>query len=68
MRDVEPITDRILRITFEAFTPITVINANAPSAYKSDIEKDKFYIEVNRQFDKWKNRGPTFLFGDWNAA
>eukprot|EP00975_Prorocentrum_lima_P016688 3538706-Prorocentrum_lima.AAC.1 len=65
--DVEPISDRVQRATFDALTPFTVINVYAPQSYRTTQEKDDFYDTVSAQFQKWKNRGPTFVIGDWNV-
>eukprot|EP00975_Prorocentrum_lima_P048285 10098783-Prorocentrum_lima.AAC.1 len=59
--DIEPINDRLQRATFDAKTPITIINAYAPQAYRQDFEKDAFYEEIETHFRKWHAKGPTFL-------
>eukprot|EP00975_Prorocentrum_lima_P044266 9280329-Prorocentrum_lima.AAC.1 len=67
LADVEPISDRLLRATFRASTPLTVIVAYAPPAARSGSEKDCFYETLEALTRKWTAIGPTLILGDMNA-
>eukprot|EP00975_Prorocentrum_lima_P052654 11036505-Prorocentrum_lima.AAC.1 len=67
IQDVEPLNDRILRITLKGVVPYTFISAYAPTAQRSDQEKDFFYDKLTELMQQWNSKGPTFLAGDFNA-
>eukprot|EP00975_Prorocentrum_lima_P050164 10503707-Prorocentrum_lima.AAC.1 len=67
MKDIEPVSDRIMRATFDAPAPITIVSVYAPTAAASTQEKDHFYDTLSEVVDKWRNRGPVYIMGDWNA-
>jgi hypothetical protein len=46
---------------------ITVLNAHAPTENKIDDTKDRFYIELERVFDKFPKYHMKVFLGDFNA-
>lgn len=67
IEDVEPYTDRLMTITLNAKLPLTIINTHIPHAERPDTEKDDAYRNLDIAFRKQKNKGPTFVVGDFNA-
>eukprot|EP00975_Prorocentrum_lima_P069467 12926573-Prorocentrum_lima.AAC.1 len=65
LSDIEPV--RLLRATFRSSAPLTVIVAYAPTATRSDVEKDSFYDALDTIARKWYNVGPTLILSDMNA-
>eukprot|EP00975_Prorocentrum_lima_P071427 12937599-Prorocentrum_lima.AAC.1 len=64
---VEPVTDIIIRAAVNAPAEITIILVYAPTAARSTQEKDHFYKILSNTCEKWRNKGPVYLLGDWNA-
>ena len=67
VQDVQPVSDRIMRMTLSYATPITVISVYAPTANRSRKEKDLFYETLQNTYQKAKNIGCVFIAGDLNA-
>eukprot|EP00975_Prorocentrum_lima_P011465 2438417-Prorocentrum_lima.AAC.1 len=65
--DIEPISDRLLRLSLRSIVPITIICTYAPTAQRTDTEKDKFYDQLYELSNKWMKKGPTLILGDFNA-
>eukprot|EP00975_Prorocentrum_lima_P018822 3964812-Prorocentrum_lima.AAC.1 len=65
---MEPITDRIMRITLSSVMPITIICICAPIAMRSDEEKKgAFHDRCSAVHNPGTSRGPTFIAGDFNT-
>eukprot|EP00975_Prorocentrum_lima_P000250 51875-Prorocentrum_lima.AAC.1 len=65
--DIEPISDRIQRLTLKSSVLITFINIYAPPALRPEEEKEVFYEKLSEVYRTWAPRGPTIIAGDWNA-
>eukprot|EP00975_Prorocentrum_lima_P013619 2895538-Prorocentrum_lima.AAC.1 len=58
MEDIEPVSDRIIRATFDAPASITVISVYAPTPAASTQGQDHFYETLSGVLGKWRNTGP----------
>ena len=47
--------------------PICIINAYAPQAGASMEEKNKFYDELEKRYEKFRKSHRTYIMGDFNA-
>jgi exonuclease III len=65
---VEFVSDRMSYIILRGrWCNIIVLNVHAPAEDKTDDVKDSFYEELERVFDKFRNRHTKILLGDFNA-
>ncbi len=67
IKDIEPISDRIIRIMLKGTMPTTMIGAYMPQAGRAEEDRDKAYEELSKVVRKYKGRGPLYLVGDMNA-
>eukprot|EP00975_Prorocentrum_lima_P032237 6771160-Prorocentrum_lima.AAC.1 len=67
IQDLEPISDRLFRLTFRGVLPVSVYSIYGPTSTREDAEKDVFYDQLQSSFQRWSARGPTYAFGDYNA-
>ncbi len=77
LKEIEPISDRLMSITLQAPMPIAYICAYAipatrPGMCKAEQEvlnaqKDTFYEQLAHSFQKHTTAGPTHVMGDFNA-
>ena len=68
LKDVIPISDRIIIImTLEATCEINIICLYIPQAMRPTEEKERVYQALHKNTRKYKNRGPLYVIGDWNA-
>ncbi len=62
--DIEPINDRLMRLTLKGSLPVTIINTYIPTADRPQQEKDIIYEDIKQIIRKHKNKGPTYLVGE----
>ena len=67
IKDIEPINDRMMILTIGYSMETTIIDAYAPTADKDEEVKKEFYDELEKQYNKYTNKGPTIIIGDLNA-
>ena len=67
IKDIEPISDRLMYITLKGNLQITIINTHIPAADRPQDEKYDIYKQISQLLRKRKNKGPTYLAGDMNA-
>ena len=67
IEDIEPINDRLMYITIDGTIQINIIVAYMPTAIDPTEIKDKAYENLQNLYDKLKNKGPTYIVGDFNA-
>ena len=67
VKDIEPVSDRILKLVLDYAADITFINCYAPQAYRSKEDKDSFYNGLRTTHKTSQGTGPTFILGDFNA-
>ena len=65
--DIEPVSDRIIRITLNARLPITLLGIYLPQAGRPEEEGEEVVKEVEKEIRKWKAKGPLYILGDMNA-
>ena len=63
-----PINERICTIRLKGkFHNITLINVHAPAEEKTEEEKDKFYDDLQRTYERVPKRDIVLILGDLNA-
>ena len=63
-----PINEKICKIRLKGkFHNITVINVHAPTEEKTEEEKDKFYDDLQRTFERVLKHDVVMILGDLNA-
>ena len=67
IEDIEPINERIMYITIGGTLPINIIVVYMPTAVHQSDEKDKCYNILQDTYNEFKNKGPTYIIGDFNA-
>ena len=67
IEDIEPINERLMYITIDGTIQVNLIVAYMPTAIDPIELKDKAYEELQDTYDKLKNKGPTYIVGDFNA-
>lgn len=66
-RDIEPVTDRLMYLTLGGVVETTLVITYMPPADRPEEEKTEAYEDLQKLIDKRRNRGPTYILGDWNA-
>lgn len=56
VKDVIPINSRLIILILRGIIPITIISTYAPTADKTDTEKDKYYNVLQNEIRKGKQR------------
>ena len=51
MKEITPVSDRIITMTLYAAMPITFMSAYAPTADKTTEQKEKFYKPLIREIE-----------------
>ena len=54
-------------MTIDGTIPINIIVAYMPTSVETSEIKDKAYETLQDTYDKLKNKGPTYIVGDFNA-
>ena len=67
INDVEPISDRMIKLKLKGVVLLTFLGAYAPTALATDATKQSFYKTMREQICKEKNKGLLALNGDFNA-
>eukprot|EP00975_Prorocentrum_lima_P054848 11497894-Prorocentrum_lima.AAC.1 len=67
IEDIQPVSDRIVRLQLRSVLPVTFLGVYAPTAQRSEGEKERFYEELQTLTHRFARRGPTFILGDFNA-
>ena len=67
IEDIEPISDRLIRITLKEILPITIIGTYLPQAGRPEEETNGVQELLEKEIRKYKGRGPTYICGDMNA-
>jgi endonuclease/exonuclease/phosphatase family metal-dependent hydrolase len=68
VKRVEFVTDRMSYIILRGhWCNIIVLNVHAPTEYKIDDIKDRFYEELEQVFDNFPKYHMNILLGDFNA-
>ncbi len=67
VEDVEPLNDRMIRLTIKGSMPTTMLGVYMPQAGRLEADRDKAYDTLNRIIRKYKGRGPIYIVGDMNA-
>ena len=63
-----PINEKICTIRLKGkFNNITLINVHAPTEEKMEEEKDKFYDDLQRTFERVPKHDVVLILGDLNA-
>jgi hypothetical protein len=63
-----PINERICKLRIKGkFLNITLIKAHAPTEEKTGEEKDKFYVDIQREYDRIPKHDIVMIFGDLKA-
>ncbi len=65
--DIEPISDRIIRITMTGNLPVTLLGIYLPQAGRPEEEGEEIGKMVEKEIRKWKSKGPLYILGDMNA-
>ena len=65
--DIEPISDRIIRMTLNGKMPVTLIGVYMPQAGRPEEEGEQIGKQVEKEIRKWKTKGPIYILGDMNA-
>eukprot|EP00975_Prorocentrum_lima_P071364 12937256-Prorocentrum_lima.AAC.1 len=66
MEDIEPVSDRIMRLTLRYIFATYMFMRVCPPAPRPDSEKDNFYETLQAITSKWTSKGPTYILGDFN--
>ena len=53
--------------TLDGVIPINIINVYMPTSVYPEEEKEKQYSILQDTYNKLKNKGPTYIVGDFNA-
>ena len=67
IEDIEPINDRIIRMTLNGKMPVTILGIYLPQAGRPEEEGELIAKQVDREIKKWKAKGPLYILGDMNA-
>ena len=67
VNDIEPISDRLCMLTLSHTTQIRIFSVYAPQAERPTREKEQLYKQLTENYKKHKNKGPTYVLGDFNA-
>ena len=67
LKDIITISDRMMILTLKATCEINIICLYIPQAMRPTEEKERVYKELHKNTNKYKNRGPLYVIGDWNA-
>ena len=67
IEDIEPVDDRLITLTLKSTLKVKNINTYMPQADRPNEEKDKVYQQTRKELRKHKNKGPTYIGGDFNA-
>ena len=65
--DIEPINERLMYLILDSTLPIHFINTYMPTSVENSDIKETAYENLQNTFDKLKNKGPTYIAGDFNA-
>ena len=65
--DIEPINERLMYIILDSTLPTKIINTHIPTSVASADDKEKGYTNLQNIYDKLRNKGPTYILGDFNA-
>ena len=63
---INPIDDRLMSITLKGTVQYTFINTYMHTA-QNHISNDQRYSKLNTLYKSLKNKGPTYIGGDFNA-
>ena len=64
---IEPINERLMYITLDGTIQTNIIVTYMPTSIDPTEIKDKAYEHLRDTYDKLKNKGPTYIVGDFNA-
>eukprot|EP00975_Prorocentrum_lima_P069639 12927510-Prorocentrum_lima.AAC.1 len=67
MLDIQPVSDRLQKLTLRGSVPLNIVGVYAPPAYHSNHEKEAFCQQTLGIFDSCRSKGPCILLGDWNV-
>lgn len=68
IKEFNPVSERLCYIRIKGKCKnLTIINIHAPTEVKTDDEKDKFYEEMERVYQKLPKREIKLVIGDANA-
>jgi exonuclease III len=67
IEDIEPSSERLMYITIDGVIPINITVTYVPIAINPIDIKDKTYENLQNNYDKLKNKGPTHMVGDFNS-
>ena len=67
IKDVEPITDRIMYVTLNAAVEINIVVVYMPTADRPQVEKQKAYEDLVTVITDKQSKGPIYIMGDFNA-
>ena len=67
IEDIQPINERLMRITLSLAIPVTLIAVYAHTAMEEYETKKKLYDEIKEEFNKHKSKHITHITGDFNA-
>ncbi|XP_058447671.1 craniofacial development protein 2-like [Malaya genurostris] len=63
-----PVSDRICRLRIKGrFFNISIINVHSPHLGSSDDDKDEFYAQLEREYDRCPRHDIKIVIGDFNA-
>ena len=63
-----PINERICKLrTKGKFHNITLINVHGPTEEKTEEEKDKFHVDLQKEYDSVLKHDTVMILGDLNA-
>ncbi len=65
--DIEPISDRMIRIMIKGRMPATMIGTYMPQAGRTEEDREKAYETLSNVVRQRRGRGPFYLLGDMNA-
>ena len=64
--EINPIDERLMTITLRGIIPTTFINTYMETAEHHEKNRNRYEL-LKKTFNKYKNKGPTFTGGDFNA-
>ena len=63
-----PVSDRMCRLRIKGrFFNISIINVHSPHLGSTDDDKDEFYAQLEREYDRCPNHDIKIVIGDFNA-
>ncbi|XP_058456421.1 craniofacial development protein 2-like [Malaya genurostris] len=63
-----PVSDRMCRLRIKGrFFNISIINVHSPHLGSSDDDKDEFYAQLEREYDRCPRHDIKIVIGDFNA-